>query len=100
MAAACLAALCNTPGSGVISRGRGDAPLTWTDPSSREGAAFKDEALNPSHLPAADQARMEGLSAAAPEVADTPAPDCTRTTWPWPASFYAVSGVTASWWQK
>jgi len=73
-AAACLAALCNTPGSGGISRGRGDAPLTWTDPSSREGAAFKDEALNPAHLPAADQARLEGLSAAAPEVADTPAP--------------------------
>ena len=76
-AAACLAALCNTPGAGGLSRGRGDAPLTWTDPASREGAAFKDEALNPAHLPAADQARLEGLSATAPEVADTPAPATT-----------------------
>lgn len=73
-AAACLAALCNTPGAGGPSRGRGDAPLTWTDPSSREGAAFKDETLNPAHMPTADQARLEGLSATAPEVADTPAP--------------------------
>ena len=73
-AAACLAALCNTPGAGGLSRGRGDAPLTWTDPASREGAGFKDESLTTTRMPAADQARLEGLSAVAPEVADTPAP--------------------------
>ncbi len=72
-AAASLAALCGVPGSGSISRGRGDAPLTWIDPSSREGVAFKDDALKPSRLPDADPARLEGISAAAPEIADTPA---------------------------
>jgi hypothetical protein len=74
-AAASLAALCaapGTPGAGGVTRGRGDAALTWTDPSTTENAAFKKESLA-SRMPAADQARLEGLSAAAPEVPAAPA---------------------------
>jgi hypothetical protein len=67
-AAACLAALCGMPGAGGVSRGRGDAPLTWTDPTTREAVAFKEETLTPASLPAADQTRLEGVSAAAPDV--------------------------------
>ena len=71
-AAACLAAICAAPGSGGISRGRGDAPLTWTDPSTREHAAFKETVLS-GRMPRADEARLEGLSAAVPDVPDAPA---------------------------
>ncbi len=71
-AAAALAALCAGPGAGGISRGRGDAPLTWTDPATREHVAFKDEAVASGRHPAADTARLAGLSAAAPEVPAAP----------------------------
>ena len=67
-AAVRLAALCAGPGAGGVSRGRGDAPLTWADPAMREHVAFKEETLTPAGLPAVDQARLEGVSAAAPDV--------------------------------
>ena len=73
-AAAALALICGKPGAGGVSRGRGDAPLTWTDPSSREGAAFKDDSLGTAHLFTDGQAQLQGVSASAPEVPDTPAP--------------------------
>ena len=73
-AAASLSALCaapGAPGAGGVSRGRGDAALTWTDPSTTENAAFKKESLA-SRMPSADQARLEGLSIAAPDVSAAP----------------------------
>ena len=63
-----LTAACSLPGSGGVSRGRGDAMLTWTDPSTRENASFKEQALRPGRLPGMEQSRLEGVSAAAPEV--------------------------------
>ena len=67
-AAQALVAMCSQPGSGGVSRGRGDAMLTWTDPSTRENASFKEQAVAPGRLPGLDQSRLQGLSAASPEV--------------------------------
>jgi len=73
-AAACLIAMAgNMPGSGGVSRGRGDAMLTWTDPSTKENVTFKEEVLRPGRRPDPKQAKLEGVSAAAPEVSSAAA---------------------------
>ncbi|MFA6547190.1 MAG: hypothetical protein WCS99_22425 [Limisphaerales bacterium] len=55
-------------GNGGVDRGRGDAPLTWTDPSSEEGMKFKDTALPMSSLNGLKNAQLVGISRSAPEV--------------------------------
>ena len=53
---------------GGISRGRGDAELTWTAKASEaEGVDFQPEALPPAELEAMRESRRVGLSAATPE---------------------------------
>jgi hypothetical protein len=51
---------------GGINRGRGDAPMTWTDESSEQGAKFKEEAL-PSSDRLSDSSFI-GVSRTAPEL--------------------------------
>ncbi len=63
----CLAAMCTKPGNGGISRGRGDAPLTWTDGSDESGAGFIEQTLQPSALGGLDKSRLAGVSRGAPE---------------------------------
>jgi hypothetical protein len=74
-AAACLVAMAggSKPGSGGVSRGRGDAMLTWTDPSTKENVTFKEEVLRPGRRPDPKQAKLEGVSAGAPEVSSAAA---------------------------
>lgn len=67
-AALALVAMCTEPGSGGVSRGRGDAMLTWTDPSTTENASFKEQAVKPGRLPDVERSHLQGLSAAAPDV--------------------------------
>jgi hypothetical protein len=51
---------------GGVSRGRGDALMTWKDESSADGAKFKEESLPAStHL---SDAQFVGVSKAAPEL--------------------------------
>ena len=51
---------------GGVSRGRGDAMMTWKDESSADGAKFKEEALPASaHL---SDAQFVGISKATPEL--------------------------------
>ncbi len=51
---------------GGVSRGRGDAMMTWKDESSADGAKFKEEVLPPStHL---SDAQFVGVSRSAPEL--------------------------------
>jgi hypothetical protein len=53
---------------GGINRGRGDAPMTWKDESTEQGAKFKEEAL-----PASDRfndSQFVGVSQTAPELSD------------------------------
>lgn len=56
-----------TPGNGGISRGRGDADLTWGDESTLENTKFKESVLPPGML---DKPRDEvvGITIAAPET--------------------------------
>lgn len=56
---------------GGISRGPGDAPLTWKDQASADGGSdFEAVALPPADLSALRESQMLGLSASAPEVED------------------------------
>jgi hypothetical protein len=51
---------------GGINRGRGDAPMTWTDGSDEDGAKFKEQTLPPSAR--LSDAQLVGVSRAAPDV--------------------------------
>lgn len=53
---------------GGISRGRGDAPMTWQDPSTFDGTETKDQALPMGSLAGMKDARFVGISRSAPEV--------------------------------
>jgi hypothetical protein len=61
-------AYCSNPGSGGVSRGRGDAPMTWGDESSKEGAKFKEQVLPPASMQALRESMKMGVSTAAPTV--------------------------------
>jgi len=64
--------VCNMPGNGGISRGRGDAPMTWTDGTDENGAGFKEETIEPDAIAGIDKSRMVGISKGAPQVNDKP----------------------------
>ncbi len=54
-------------GRGGVDRGRGDAPMTWTDRSSERGAKFKEQVL-PSSLAGLKDSELIGRSTGAPGV--------------------------------
>jgi hypothetical protein len=54
-------------GRGGVDRGRGDAPMTWSDPSSERGAKFKEQVL-PSSLSSLKDSELIGRSTGAPGV--------------------------------
>ncbi|MHC4926134.1 MAG: hypothetical protein ACYTER_02180 [Planctomycetota bacterium] len=56
-----------TPGWG-INRGRGDAPMIWSDPSSKEGTAFKEQLLPPARMAAMKDSELVGVSLSAPSL--------------------------------
>lgn len=59
---------CMNPGRGGIDRGRGDAPMTWTDGSDEENVTFKEQVLPPASLAALKDSMVFGLSVGAPSV--------------------------------
>ena len=61
------------PGRGGVSRGRADAPMTWKDPSSPDGAKWREQVLDPASLAALHQSHLLGLTAADPSALE-PAP--------------------------
>jgi hypothetical protein len=61
---------CGRPGRGGITRGRGDAPMTWKDPTTDDGAQFKAQTLPPASMAQLKDARSLGVSLGAPEEAD------------------------------
>lgn len=83
-------ALGNRPGQGGVTRGRGDAPLTWGDESDKQGIKFKETVLPPGFLdqPKEELARIgrtapdEQAAASAPRSAQRSV-DATagNTTW-------------------
>ncbi len=65
---------CRGAGRGGISRGRGDAPMTWKDPSSPDGAGWREQILDPASLAALHQSHLLGLTAADPNALEPVAP--------------------------
>ena len=63
--------VCNRPGRGGITRGRGDAPMTWTDGTSENDVRFKEENLSPASLADLKESRLVGMKVTAPSVTDT-----------------------------
>ena len=57
------------PGRGGTNRGRADAAMAWKDPSSRDGAKWRRQVLDPASLEALHQSHLLGLTAADPGVA-------------------------------
>ena len=53
-----------------IDRGRGDAPLTITDPSSDEGVKWKEQILPPASLASLKDSKAVGVSLGAPTVTE------------------------------
>ena len=49
------------PGRGGVTRGRGDAAMTWTDPTNSDNMTFKEEVLPPGAL-SLDNSEMQGVS--------------------------------------
>lgn len=63
-------AACNKPGRGGISRGRGDAPMTWKDESDQTGAKFQAKTLPPATLEAIRNSQLVGVSTGSPELTE------------------------------
>jgi hypothetical protein len=63
-----LAALVKSYCRGGVSRGRGDAPITWKDPSSFDGTKTKDQVLPTGTMSGMENAQFVGISRSAPEV--------------------------------
>jgi hypothetical protein len=60
------------PCRGGINRGRGDAPMTWTDGSNEEDTIFKEQVLPPASLAALKDSMLIGVSIGAPTVEENP----------------------------
>jgi hypothetical protein len=58
----------NQPGKGGVNRGRGDAPMTWSDGTSEQGAKFKEQVLSPASLAGLKDSQLAGRSVGAPSV--------------------------------
>jgi hypothetical protein len=57
----------NRPGDGGVTRGRGDASLTWKDPSTKEGVSFREAVLPPGAL---GESGLVGVSLGEPGPGD------------------------------
>ncbi len=62
-----LTVLMAMPGRGGINRGRGDAPMTWTDGTEENGAGFKEQTISPTALADIQNSERTGMSISAPE---------------------------------
>ena len=70
-AGAAIRALCNEPGKGGISRGRGDAPMTFTDPSTMDNTTFKEQILpQAASIEAVRDSQQVGVSLGSPVTED------------------------------
>ena len=54
------------PGRGGVTRGRGDAEMTWSDGTSADGAKFKPKVLPPAAVASLKKSLLAGVSAGSP----------------------------------
>lgn len=59
------------PGSGGVTRGRGDAELTWGEEAQGRSDEFEAKALDPAHSLDAENSALVGVGAGAPTVEPT-----------------------------
>lgn len=64
-----LMASCEMPGRGGVTRGRGDAKMTWQSKVKKADAAFKEKVLPPAALSSLKKSRLAGVSASDPKSA-------------------------------
>ncbi len=62
LATLCRSGLSMQPGQGGITRGPGDAAMTWQNPTEEEGAKFKPLTLPPTRLAEIKNAKLIGVS--------------------------------------
>jgi hypothetical protein len=55
-------------GKGGITRGRGDAPMTWSEGTREQGAKFKEQVIPPSRVAGLKDSQLLGRSVGAPTV--------------------------------
>lgn len=60
---------CGLPGRGGISRGRGDAAMTWQQTVKKKDAAFKEKVLSPAAVASLKKSRLAGVSVGDPTSA-------------------------------
>lgn len=66
--AAAICKACKKAGRGGITRGPGHTEMIWKDPSSKEDVSFDPKVLPPSRLNELDDARLLGVTRAAPDA--------------------------------
>jgi hypothetical protein len=54
--------------NGAVTRGRADAPMTWTEGSNEQGAKFKEQTITPSAIAGFNDSQLVGRSVGAPVV--------------------------------
>ncbi len=59
------------PGRGGVTRGRGDAPITWSKGTNKENVSFKEKVLPPGAVDSLKESRLAGISASAPKADST-----------------------------
>lgn len=74
MTMADISALCQNPGRGGVSRGRGDAVMTWKEPSSQEGSRFRDVTTPSAGFAGAQENQLLGVTLAPPSKGESEAP--------------------------
>jgi hypothetical protein len=55
-----------------ISRGRGDAPITFSDGTKEDGAAFREKTITPAALSDIKKSMLVGMGTSAPEESTQP----------------------------
>lgn len=65
---------CRKPGRGGVSRGPGEAPLTWKDPTAEKDERFRPETLPPAQVSALKDSQVGGVSAGKPQARAAVAP--------------------------
>ncbi|MBL8695960.1 MAG: hypothetical protein JNJ88_17835 [Planctomycetes bacterium] len=56
------------PGSGGVTRGRGDAPMAWGSASEGDESKFQAQVLDPARSLDAEHSAITGISAGAPKA--------------------------------
>jgi hypothetical protein len=65
-----LLAQTDQPGRGGVTRGRGDAAMTWADGVERDDVAFQEKVLPPGAAAALKDSQLQGISVGDPTAAE------------------------------